>query len=49
MTEIKTTEEKIDYIYNSIKKSEKRALWGAITKWAFRIFIILYFVYFIKV
>lgn len=41
-----TKEEKIDYIYETIKKQEKREFHRQIYKWIFRIFIILYLLYF---
>ncbi len=41
-----TKEEKIDYIYETIKKQEKREFHRQIYKWLFRIFIILYLLYF---
>ncbi len=41
-----TKEEKIDYIYDTIKKQEKREFHRQIFKWIFRIFIILYLLYF---
>ena len=44
-----TTEEKINYIYETLKKQEARALRSTILKWGFRIFIILYLIYFVKV
>lgn len=43
------SEEKIDYIYETLKKQESRALKATIFKWGFRIFILLYIIYFIKV
>jgi len=42
-----TQEEKIDYIYNTLKKNEKKALYGTVFKWLFRIFILVYIYYFI--
>lgn len=44
-----TSEEKIDYIYETLKKQESRALKAAIFKWGFRIFTLVYLIYFIKV
>lgn len=41
-----TKEEKIDYIYETLKKQEKREFHRQIFKWIFRIFIILYLIYF---
>jgi len=41
-----TTQEKIDYIYESIKKQEKNEKLKNIIKWSFRGFIILYIIYF---
>lgn len=49
MTEIMTQEEKIDYIYTTLKKNERKALFWTIFKWGFRLFMIAYMVYFIKV
>ncbi|MCD5375015.1 hypothetical protein LR010_01020 [Candidatus Gracilibacteria bacterium] len=49
MNENISTEEKIDYIYNILKKNERKALFGAVFKWGFRLFIIGYMIYFIKV
>ncbi len=42
------SEEKIDYIYETLKKQEARVLRATIFKWWFRLFILLYFIYFIK-
>ena len=42
-------EEKIDYIYQTLKKQESRILRATIFKWGFRIFIVLYLIYFIKI
>lgn len=44
-----TSEEKIDYIYETLKKQESRALKAEIFKWGFRIFTLVYLIYFIKV
>lgn len=41
-----TKEEKIDYIYETLKKQEKREVHRQIYKWLFRIFIIWYLLYF---
>ncbi|NVP17387.1 hypothetical protein HUU51_01590 [Candidatus Gracilibacteria bacterium] len=41
-----TTQEKIDYIYDSIKKQEKKEKIKNIFKWGFRVFIIIYMLYF---
>lgn len=41
-----TKEEKIDYIFETIKKQEKREVHRQIFKWIFRIFIISYLLYF---
>lgn len=49
MNEATTQEEKIDYIYNTLRKNERKALFGVIFKWGFRIFMIWYLIYFIKV
>ena len=49
MQENITQEEKIDYIYTTLKKQESRVFRGTIFKWWFRIFMLLYIVYFIKV
>ena len=45
MNEHITTEEKIDYIYNELKKENKRKLAANILKWVFRIFIFWYMYY----
>lgn len=42
------SEEKLDYIYETLKKQESRVLRATLFKWWFRIFMILYFIYFIK-
>lgn len=42
-------EEKINYIYDTLKKQEKRYYRWLYFKWAFRILIILYIYYFIAV
>ncbi len=44
-----STEEKIDYIYNTLKKNERKALFSWILKWWFRLFILWYMYYFITV
>ena len=49
MTEIITQEEKINYIYETLKKNQRKALWATLFKWGFRIFMIWYMIYFIKV
>ncbi len=41
-----TTEEKIDYIFKTLHKQEKRELHKIIWKWLFRLFIVAYIVYF---
>jgi len=41
-----TTEEKIDYIYESIKRQEKREFYKSLFKWVFRLALIGYFVFF---
>jgi ABC-type phosphate transport system permease subunit len=40
------TEEKINYIYETLKKQEKREFYKNIIKWVFRWFIIIYMLYF---
>lgn len=40
------TEEKINYIYETLKKQEKREFYKNIIKWWFRLFIIIYMLYF---
>ena len=40
-----TTEEKIDYIYKTLKKQESRIFWSNLIKWIIRITIILYLIY----
>lgn len=49
MTEIITTEEKIDYIYKTLKANKRSALIWGLFKWGFRIFILLYLYYFMTV
>lgn len=44
-----TTEEKIDYIYTTLKKNEKKVLMSGYLKWGFRLFLVWYMFYFIKV
>lgn len=41
-----TTQEKIDYIFETIKKQEKREKVKNIFKWWFRLFMLLYIIYF---
>ncbi|MDD3793579.1 MAG: hypothetical protein PHI37_02110 [Candidatus Gracilibacteria bacterium] len=41
-----TTQEKIDYIFETIKKQEKREKVKNIFKWGFRLFMLLYIIYF---
>lgn len=41
-----TTQEKIDYIYDSLRKQEKKERIKNIFKWWFRVFIIIYMLYF---
>jgi len=41
----KTTEEKINYIYETLKKQESRYKRALILKWWFKILFILYFIY----
>jgi len=40
-------EEKIDYIYDTLKKNERKALFWTLFKWGFRVFILIYLYYFI--
>lgn len=40
------TEEKINYIYETLKKQEKREFYKNIIKWTFRWFIVIYMLYF---
>lgn len=47
MTEIITTEEKIDYIYKTLKSNQRKAAIWWIFKWWFRIFIVVYLYYFV--
>lgn len=47
MTQQISQEEKVDYIYETLKKQEKRRIWWIISKWGFRIFIVGYLYYFI--
>lgn len=42
-------EEKIDYIYERLKKQEDREKRDFFLKWGFRIFIVLYLLYLYKV
>lgn len=44
-----TTEEKIDYIYNRLKRQEKIETIGFVLKWATRIFIVWSLLYFFLV
>jgi hypothetical protein len=41
-----TTEEKIDYIFKTLHKQERRHLFNTISKRLFRLFLIWYMVYF---
>ena len=41
----KTNEEKIDYIYTTLKKQESRYKWSVWSKWIFRILLVWYFYY----
>jgi hypothetical protein len=49
MPEIVTSAEKIDYIYATLKKNQKKALYGSIFKWSYRIIILGYMYYFFMV
>lgn len=49
MNENISQEEKIDYIYTTLKKQESRAFRAMLFKWTFRLFIVLYLIYFIKI
>ena len=49
MNKTLTIEEKIDYIYNTLKKNERKALISWVLKWWFRLFILIYMYYFITV
>lgn len=40
-------DEKIDYIFETLKKQEKRHKWSIFYKIIFRLFIVLYILYFI--
>jgi hypothetical protein len=40
-----TSEEKLDYIYKTLKKQERRLIWSTIFKWWFRLFLLAYFYY----
>lgn len=44
-----TTEQKIDYIFDTLKKQESRHKRWLYFKWGFRIFIVIYLYYFIMV
>lgn len=47
--EIVTSEEKIDYIYHTLKKNERKAIIGCIFKWGYRIAILGYMYYFLTI
>jgi len=49
MHEAFTTEEKIDYIYNTLRKNQRWATIGIIFKWSFRLAILWYLYYFLTV
>lgn len=49
MTKEITQEEKIDYIYHTLKKNQKKALLESIFKWLFRLAILWYLYYFLTV
>lgn len=49
MVEIITTEEKIDYIYKTLKSNQRKAWIGFIFKWGFRVAILAYLYYFMTV
>jgi hypothetical protein len=40
MQENITQEQKIDYIYETLKKNEKKAKWALVFKWGFRLFML---------
>ncbi len=44
-----TQEEKIDYIYNTLKKNQKWKIIAIALKWAFRIAMLAYLYYFLTV
>jgi len=44
-----STEQKIDYIYDRLQKQEKAEKFKFISRWAFRIVVILYIVYLYKI
>jgi len=44
-----TQEEKIDYIYETLKKQEARVVRATLFKWGFRIAILVYIYYFITI
>ncbi len=44
-----TTEEKIDYIYTTLKKQESRAKFQFAWRLLFKVFIVLYIIYLYKV
>jgi hypothetical protein len=46
MNEI-NTEQKIDFIYETLKKQEWRRKWNIASKWIFRILILAYIYYFL--
>lgn len=41
-------EQKIDYIYETLKKKEKTEKINTYIKWGFRVFLLIYLVYFYK-
>jgi len=42
-----STEEKIDYIYETLHKQESRRTWSIVGKWVFRLALLAYLYYFI--
>ncbi len=49
MNDQTTTEQKIDYIYDTLKKQERNQKFRIAGKWIFRVFMIGYLVYFYQV
>ncbi len=47
--EIITNEDKIDYIYKTMKKNQKWKVFGVFLKWFFRLAMLVYIYYFLTV
>jgi len=39
MSQNPNSEEKLEYIYQTLKKQESRRIWWILSKWGFRLFI----------